>query len=68
MYASDNSREQVERDSRNDPRSHTHADEVLVDRRPIIADRPREENDWPTVPVERRRSDRRRIERMGTDI
>lgn len=68
MYASDSSREQVERNPRNDPRAHTHADEVLVDRRPIIADRPREEQDWPTVPVERRRSDRRRIERMGTDI
>jgi hypothetical protein len=41
---------------------------MLVDRRPIIADRPRDEQDWPTVPIERRRSDRRRIERMGTDI
>lgn len=68
MHASDSSREHVERDPRNDPRAHTHADEMLVDRRPIIADRPRDEQDWPTVPIERRRSDRRRIERMGTDI
>ena len=68
MYASDNSREHVERDPQNDPRTHTHAEEVLVERRPIIADRPRDENDWPTAPSERRRSDRRRIERMSTDI
>jgi hypothetical protein len=68
MYASDNSREHVERDPRRDPRSRTQADEVVVDRPPIVADRPRQENIWPTAPVERRHSERRRIERMGTDI
>lgn len=69
MYASDNAREreQVERDFRNDPR-RTHADEIVVDRSPIVADRPQDETAWPTAPFERRRSDRRRIERMGTDI
>ena len=69
MYASDSSREHVERDPRNDPRSRTNAEEVVIDRPPIVADRSREENDsWPSVPVERRHSERRRIERMGTDI
>jgi hypothetical protein len=68
MYASDNSRDHVERDPRNDPRSHTHAEEILVERKPVIADRPRAEGEWPAVPVDRRKSDRRRIERMGTDI
>ena len=68
MYASDSSREHVERDPRNDPRSRTHADEIVVDRQPIVADRPQDENVWPGAPTERRHSERRRIERMGTDI
>jgi hypothetical protein len=68
MYASDNSREHVERDPRNDPRSHTHADEIVIERKPVVADRQRDDNEWPSAPVERRRSERRRIERMGTDI
>lgn len=68
MYASDNSREHIERDPRNDPRSRTHADEIVVDRPPIVADRPQDERGWPTAPGERRHSERRRIERMGTDI
>ena len=68
MNASDNAREHVERDPQNDPRARTHADEVLVEREPIVADRQRDEETWPSVPFERRRSDRRRIERMGTDI
>jgi hypothetical protein len=68
MQTSDNAREQVERDPQNDPRTRTHADEILVDRQPIVADRPRDEEAWPSVPFERRRSDRRRIERTGTDI
>jgi len=67
MYASDSSREHVERDPRNDPRSRTHADEIVVDRQPIVADRPQEDDAWP-APFERRHSERRRIERMGTDI
>ena len=69
MYASDNARERepVERDPRNDPR-RTHADEIVVERPSIVADRPQEDTGWPSVPSERRRSDRRRIERMGTDI
>ena len=68
MYASDNSREHVERDPRKDQRSRTHAEEIVVDREPIVADRPGNDSDWPAASMERRRSDRRRIERMGTDI
>ena len=67
MYASEN-REQVERDSRNDPRSRTHAEEIVVERPPIVADRPQDDNAWPSAPGDRRRSERRRIERMSTDI
>jgi len=68
MYASDSSRDHVERDPRNDPRTRTHAEEIVVERQPIVADRPQEDNGWPAVPVERRHNERRRIERMGTDI
>jgi hypothetical protein len=67
MHASDNSREHVERDPNNDPR-RTHAEEIVVDRAPVIADRPHAEDAWPAAPSERRRSERRRIERMSTDI
>jgi len=68
MYASDNSHGHMERDPRNDPRSRTHADEIVIDRKPIVADRPRQDDAWPTAPFERRTGERRRIERMGTDI
>jgi len=68
MYAFDGSREHVERDPRNDPRSRDSQDEIEVERRPIVADRSRDESQWPSGPVDRRRSERRRIERMGTDI
>jgi hypothetical protein len=67
MDAHENSREHVERDPRNDPR-RDRPDEVVVERQPVIADRPRPESDWPSVEFERRRGERRRIERMGTDI
>lgn len=67
MDANENSRGHVERDPRNDPR-RTHADEVVVERQPVIADRPRAESEWPAVEFERRRGERRRIERTGTDI
>jgi hypothetical protein len=68
MYASENSHEHVERDPRNDPRSRTHAEEIIVDRPPIVADRPQHDDSWPSAPVDRRRSERRRIERTSTDI
>jgi hypothetical protein len=67
MHASDSLRNHVERDPRNDPRSRGLEDEIVVDRKPIVADRPRDDDSWPSVP-ERRRTERRRIERMGTDI
>jgi hypothetical protein len=67
MYASDSSRDHIERDPRNDPR-RTHAEEIVVDRKPIVADRSRDDHSWPSAPSERRRTERRRIERMGTDI
>ena len=67
MHASESSREQIERNPNNDPR-RTHADEIMVDRTPIVADRPGDHSAWPTAPFERRRTERRRIERMGTDI
>ena len=68
MHASENSREQIERDPHNDPRSRTHAEEIVVERPPIAADRPHEDDAWPTASSERRRTERRRIERMSTDI
>ena len=68
MHASDSSREHVERDPRNDPRSRTHAEEIVVDRQPIVADRPQDDGGWPGAARERRSTERRRIERMGTDI
>jgi hypothetical protein len=68
MYRSDSSHEAVERDPRNDPRRSQADGEVEIDRKPIVADRSRAEDDnWARVP-ERRRGERRRIERMGTDI
>jgi hypothetical protein len=63
MDRSDNAHDRVERDPRNDRR---HEDEVVVERPAVVADRA--ETEWPHVTVERRRSERRRIERMGTDI
>ena len=68
MYASDSSREHIERDPHNDPRSRTHAEEIVVDRQPIVADRSQDDGAWPNAPRERRTTERRRIERMGTDI
>jgi hypothetical protein len=69
MHRADNSRDHVERDPRNDPRSRNQTEgEVVVDRKPIIADRSRDESRWPVAPIERRTGERRRIERMGTDI
>ena len=69
MYASDSSRGRVERDPRNDPRGRSHEEEIVIDRKPIVADRLRNEDEaWPTAPTDRRRTERRRIERMGTDI
>jgi hypothetical protein len=45
-------------------------DEVVVERTPIIADGPTGENDLPsaTLASERRRTERRRIDRMSTGI
>jgi hypothetical protein len=63
MDRSDNAQERMERDPRNDRR---HEDEVVVERPTVIADR--RETEWPRVSLERRRGERRRIERMGTDI
>lgn len=70
MYRSESSHERAGRDPRNDPRSRGQADgEVEIERKPIVADRPREdESPWPAVQSDRRRGERRRIERMGTDI
>lgn len=70
MYRADSSHDRVGRDPRNDPRTRGQADgEVEIDRKPIVADRSREEDaPWPTVQTDRRRTERRRIERMGTDI
>lgn len=69
MYRFDSSREPVERDPRNDPRRSQADGEVEIDRKPIVADRSREDEDsWTRAVPERRRIERRRIERMGTDI
>jgi hypothetical protein len=67
MYASDSSREHVERDPHNEQRGRLREDEIVIDRKPIVADRPRDDDAWPAAPGERRRTERRRIERMGTD-
>ena len=66
MFRADSSREPIERDPRNDPRSRP--DEVIVDRKPVVADRSSGSAVWPKAPIERRSGERRRIERMGTDI
>lgn len=70
MYRADTSHDGLQRDSRSDPRSPKDgAGEVVVDRKSIIADRSREDDSpWHEVRGDRRRSERRRIERMGTDI
>jgi hypothetical protein len=69
MYRSEGSHDQVDRDPRRDPRVRSQADgEVEIERTPIVADRPGDESGWPSVPEDRRRGDRRRIERTGTDI
>ena len=69
MYLADNSRDRIERDPRNDPRSRNQPEgEVEIERKPIVADRSRDEDAWPVAPIERRTGERRRIERMGTDI
>lgn len=67
MYAFNSSREPVERDPRNDPR-RSPSGEVAVERKPIVADRSADTLTWPAAPAERRTGERRRIERMGTDI
>jgi hypothetical protein len=67
MYRSENAHDQIERDPRNDPRGSGRDPEKVVERKSIVADRSREEG-WPSVPVDRRRGERRRIERTGTDI
>jgi hypothetical protein len=67
MYHLDNGQGPIERDPRNDPRRQD--DERVVERKPIAADRPADESQtWPDLPADRRRTERRRIERMGTDI
>lgn len=70
MYQSDSSQEHLGGDPRNDPRVGNSTDgEVEIERKPIVADMQREDDaPWPGVATERRRGERRRIERMGTDI
>ena len=69
MYRSDRAHDPVDRDPRNDPRTRPQGDgEVVIERKPIVADRPHDGDRWPAVPDDRRRGERRRIERMGTDI
>lgn len=70
MYRTESSNDPFPRDVRKDPRAMGQADtEVDIDRDPVIADRSRvEDAPWPTASVDRRRTERRRIERMGTDI
>ena len=60
-------------DSDREPASRTSRrtdDEVVVERTPIIADGPTGESGLPpsTLASERRRSERRRIDRMSTGI
>jgi hypothetical protein len=69
MHRFDNSQDPIERDPKNDQRSPSQTDgEVVVERKPIVADRPRTPDDPRTLVGDRRRGERRRIERMGTDI
>lgn len=64
MYHFDTPHDRIERDPRND---HRRSEEVVVDRKPIVADAPRDQES-ARAPGDRRRGERRRIERMGTDI
>jgi hypothetical protein len=68
MYFADKSPEAVERDPRNDPRMRQQTEnEIVIDRKPVVADSVRDP-ETGTAPSDRRRTERRRIERMGTDI
>jgi hypothetical protein len=69
MYRSDSAHDAADRDSRNDPRPQSRPDsEVVIERKSIIADRSRNPDESRPTLGDRRRGERRRIERMGTDI
>jgi hypothetical protein len=71
MYFADHPHESANLDREPDQRSRHHADdEVVVERTPIVANAPREDNGEPSssIGTERRRAERRRIDRMSTGI
>jgi hypothetical protein len=71
MYYADHPHDSADLDREPEPRPNRRSDEeVVVERTPIIADGPTGENDLPTSTLasERRRNERRRIDRMSTGI
>jgi hypothetical protein len=70
MQHADDSHDSADMDKRTDPRTGRRTDdEVIVERTPIVADAPRAESDlYPAAAMERRRGERRRIDRMSTGI
>jgi hypothetical protein len=72
MYYADHPHDSADLDREPEPRSNHHDDdEVVVERTPIVADAPHNEENVPpssNIPSERRPGDRRRIDRMSTGI
>ena len=71
MYQANKPHNEADVEPQPSARSNRRTDEeVVVDRRPIIADGRREDRDADRAGVvtERRRSERRTIDRMGTGI
>ena len=71
MYHADNPHDSADLDTQTDPQTGRRTtSEVVVERRPIVAGGAREvgDSDRPGMTDERRRVERRRIDRMSTGI
>jgi hypothetical protein len=68
MYHADNPHDSADRNRQGEPRQNPQADgEIVIERKPIIADGARDD-ERPSGGTERRRTERRRIDRMSTGI
>lgn len=69
MYLADKPHDSGGLDRQKEPRTGRRAeDETVVERRPLIADAPREDGGNARLGSERRRGERRRVDRMSTGI
>jgi hypothetical protein len=67
MYHADSSHDSADRDRVSEPRpKHQSDDEIVGQRTPIVADSGRPESEH--LPADRRKGERRRIDRMSTGI